>query len=91
MCWSSATAAYLLGERGLAAGTVRYYERVARLFLAQISTPGGELDLARLSAGEVGGFVLEQCAARSVGSAKNVVMALRSLLRFLHLDGVTGG
>jgi site-specific recombinase XerD len=35
--------------------------------------------------------VLEQCAARSVGSAKNVVMALRSLLRFLHVDGVTVG
>ena len=26
--------AYLLGERRLAAGKVRYYERVARLFLA---------------------------------------------------------
>jgi site-specific recombinase XerD len=83
--------AYLLDERGLAAGTVRYYERVARLFLLQVSAPGGELDLGRLTTGEVGGFVLEQCAARSVGSAKNVVMALRSLLRFLHLDGVTAG
>ena len=26
---------YLLDERGLAAGTVRYYERVARLFLGR--------------------------------------------------------
>ena len=83
--------AYLLGERGLAAGTVRYYERIARLFLAQTPAPGGDLDLGRLTAGDVGRFVLEQCAARSVGSAKNVVMALRSLLRFLHLDGVTAG
>jgi integrase/recombinase XerD len=82
---------YLLGERGLAAGTVRYCERIARLFLVQISAPAGELDLGRLRAGEVGRFVLEQCAARSVGSAKNVVMALRSLLRFLHVDGVTAG
>jgi integrase/recombinase XerD len=81
--------AYLLGERGLAAGTVRYYERVARMFLVQISAPAGELDPGRLTAGEVGRFVVEECAARSVGSAKNVVMALRSLLRFLHLDGVT--
>ncbi len=80
---------YLLGERGLAGGTVLYYERVARLFLEQLAAAGGELDLGRLSAGEVGRFVLEQCAARSVGSAKNVVMALRSLLRFLHVDGVT--
>lgn len=80
---------YLLGERGLAGGTVRYYERVARLFLAQVSMPDGGLDLRRLAAAEVGRFVLEECAARRVGSAKNVVMALRSLLRFMHLDGVT--
>ena len=45
---------YLLGERGLAAGTVRYYERIARLFLVQMSAPAGELDLGRLRAGEVG-------------------------------------
>jgi integrase/recombinase XerD len=81
---------YLLGERGLAAGTVRYYERVARSFLSEVSAPGGGLDLARLTAGEVGRFVLKECSARNVGSAKNVVMALRSLLRFLHVDGVTG-
>jgi integrase/recombinase XerD len=56
--------AYLFDERGLAAGTVRYYERVAWLFLAQISTPGGELDLGRLRTREVSRFVLEQCAAR---------------------------
>ena len=79
---------YLLGERGLAVGTVQYYERVARLFLAKVAMPDGELDLGRLGASDVSRFVLEECGARSVGSAKNVVMALRSLLRFLHLDGV---
>ena len=77
--------AYLLGERGLAAGTVRYYERFARLFLAAISAAGGEVDPARLTAGDVGRFVREQ----GVGSTKNMVMALRSLLRFWHLEGVT--
>lgn len=81
--------AYLLGERGLATGTVRYYERVAKLFLADFLTPDSGLDLARMSASEVGSFVLERSAERSVGSTKNVVMALRSLLRFLHLDRVT--
>ncbi len=80
---------YLLGERGLAAGTVRYYERFARLFLAAFSAAGGEVDPARLTAGDVGRFVREQGASRSVGSTKNMVMALRSLLRFWHLDGVT--
>jgi integrase/recombinase XerD len=83
--------AYLLGERGLAAGTVSYYERFARLFLAAISAVGGEVDPARLTAGDVGRFVREQGASRSVGSTKNMVMALRSLLRFLHLDGITAG
>jgi integrase/recombinase XerD len=82
---------FLLEERGLAAGTVRYYEQVAMLFLAGVAAPDGALDLGRLAAGDVGRFVLEQCAARSVGSAKNVVMALRSLLRFLHLEGITVG
>ena len=81
--------AYLLGERGLAAGTVRYYERFARLFLAAVSAAEGEVDPARLTAGDVGRFVREQGASRSVGSTKNMVMALRSLLRFWHLDGVT--
>jgi integrase/recombinase XerD len=81
--------AYLVGERGLAAGTVRYYERFARLFLESISAAGGEVDPARLTAGDVGRFVREQAAGRSVGSTKNMVMALRSLFRFWHLEGVT--
>lgn len=81
---------YLLGERGLAVGTLRYYERVARLFLSAVSREG-ELDTGRLTAAEVGGFVLGACRGRSVGSSKNVVAALRSLLRFLHLEGLTAG
>lgn len=82
---------YLLGERGLAATTVRYYERVAQQFLGVVPTPERELDLARLTAGEVSRFVLEECVRCSPGSASNVVVALRSLLRFLHVEGLTGG
>lgn len=82
--------AYLLGERGLAAGTVRYYLRFARLFLEANSAAAGEVDPARLTPGDVGRFVREQAAARNVGSTKNMVMALRSLFRFWHLEGVTG-
>jgi integrase/recombinase XerD len=81
--------AYLLGERGLAAGTVRYYLRFARLFLEANSAAAGEVDPARLTAGDVGRFVREQAAARKVGSTKNMVMALRSLFRFWHVEGVT--
>ena len=81
--------AYLLGERGLAAGPVRYYLRFARLFLEANSAAAGEVDPARLTAGDVGRFVREQAAGRNVGSTKNMVMALRSLFRFWHLEGVT--
>lgn len=64
--------AYLGQERGLAAATVTSYLHVAGLFFAARSRDGG-LDLGRLSAGEVTGFVLTECAARKVGSAKYVV------------------
>lgn len=79
---------YLVGERSLAAGTVRYYERVARLFLCTVSNRD-ELDVAAITTGDVSRFVLTECRGRSVGSAKNVAMALRSLLRYLYVEGLT--
>lgn len=82
---------YLLAERGLAVTTVRYYERVARRFLGEVPVMRGELDLAGVTAGEVGRFVLAECGRCSSGSASNVVVALRSLLRFVHVEGLTGG
>jgi integrase/recombinase XerD len=80
--------AYLAGERGLAAGTVRYYERVARRFLS-LTSSGERLDVGGLTTGDVSRFVLDECRFRSVGSAKTVVMALRSLLGYLYLEGLT--
>ena len=71
---------YLVGERGLATTTLRYYEPVARSFLEECA-PEGELDLAGLNTAVVGRFVLAECSRCSVGSAGNVVVALRSLLR----------
>jgi integrase/recombinase XerD len=82
---------YLTVERGLAATTVRRYERVARQFLGAVAAPAGVLDLAGLTAGQVGRFVLAEGGRCSPGSAGNVVVALRSLLRFLHLAGLTDG
>jgi site-specific recombinase XerD len=79
---------YLVGERGLAPLSVRGYVRVAELFLRTVSTDEC-LDLQRLKAAEVSGFVLEECRRRSVGSAKHLVASLRSLLRFLHVEGLT--
>lgn len=78
---------YLVTERGLVAGTVRYYLPEARLFVSGwVGADGSRLD--RLSAAEVTAFVVDQCARRSVGSAKILVTVLRSLLRFLLLDGL---
>lgn len=83
---------YLVRERGLTAGsgTVRDYRRVARQFLSGHIDPDGGLE--RLTAGEVTGFVLAQCR-RLTGarSRKLVVTALRQLLRFFYLEGLTAG
>jgi integrase/recombinase XerD len=81
---------YLLGERGLAPSTVRYYARIATVFLGEACVGDGELDLAGVSAGAVGRFLLERSSARSTGTVKNTVVALRSLLVFLHVEGLTG-
>jgi integrase/recombinase XerD len=78
---------YLLVERGMAAGSVRLYERVARLFLEERSQPLGD-DLARLSGAEINVFVLREARRRSRSSAETVVSALRALLRFLHVQGL---
>src|SRR5258708_36996966 len=79
---------YLARERGLAARTITGYLAVARLFLARGDRPDC-LDLQRLTAGQVTAFVLDECGRRNVGSAKVLVTALRSLLRFLSLEGHT--
>jgi integrase/recombinase XerD len=78
--------AYLVQERGLAAGTVASYLHVARLFFAARAV-GGQLHLDRLSAAQVTEFVLAECAPRKVGSAKYIVCGLRSLLRYLYVAG----
>lgn len=60
--------AYLVEERGLAAGTIAGYLHVARLFFSARAADS-ELRLERLTAGEVTEFVLAECSTRSVGSA----------------------
>lgn len=78
---------YLLEERGMAAGSVRLYERIARLFLEERSELLAD-DLARLSGAEVNVFVSREARRRSYWSARTVVAALRALLRFLHVRGL---
>jgi integrase/recombinase XerD len=79
--------ACLAGERGLAPSTVSHYMAEARLFLGRV--PGADLGgLADLAAAQVSGFVAAECRGRGTGSAKMLVTALRSLLRFLFADGL---
>lgn len=79
---------YLVHERGLATATVRAYVGVARSFLSQLSRE--EPDLGALSAGDVRAYVVRECGRRHVGAAKVLVTGLRSLMRFLSMEGRTG-
>ncbi len=82
---------FLINERGLALGTVCYYRTAAKRFLLTCSSGRGvdSVDLDSVTADEVRSFVVGEVGRRSVGSVKNVVTALRALLRFLHLRGHT--
>lgn len=79
---------YLVGERGLGAGTIANYLHTARLFLESVGF--AELDdLGHLEASSVLTFVLAQANRRSIASTKCLVTGLRSLLRFFHITGIT--
>jgi integrase/recombinase XerD len=80
---------YLVRERGLAGSTVYQYERIARLFLEEREHAGG-LQLERLSAADVSGFLARECPKRSVSGARHLVAGLRPLLRYLHVTGLIG-
>jgi integrase/recombinase XerD len=76
---------YLAAERGLAGATIRSYLGVAHRFLAG----GAKRDrLSELTAADVTAFVLAECGPGRP-SAKRTVTALGSLLRYLHLAGLT--
>lgn len=77
---------YLDEERGLATTTARAYLSWARLFLSVLEDDDGDLDCSQVTAAEVRTFVVEECRRRNVGSAQALVVALRSLLRFLFLE-----
>jgi integrase/recombinase XerD len=79
---------YLRRERGLVASTVKLNVRLVRPFLETVAGPDGGLDLQHLTADAVTGFVVAQSRVQP-GSVKRMVTALRSLLGFLHVEGMT--
>src|ERR1039458_9566009 len=79
---------YLSVERGLCGHTVLdAYGPAARLFMAGRERLDG-LGLEGLSAADVTSFLARECPKRSVSGARDLVCALRSLLRYLHLAGL---
>lgn len=80
---------YLTVERALAAVTARAYLDMVRPFVqGRFSADCRALNLERLTAADIISFVVSRCPRQSRGAAKLTVTALRSFLRFLHLDGV---
>ncbi len=79
---------HLTEVRGLAAATVSLRQRVADRFLSGRSVMGDEVGVAGLCGGDVTAFLLRECSVLSVGAAKNRVTELRSLLRYLFLEGL---
>jgi integrase/recombinase XerD len=79
---------YLVCERGLAERSCVRYERDARPFLAELVDRYGS-GLGELDAADVNGFLTRECPRRSAVGTRNLVVALRSLLRYLHVAGVT--
>ena len=79
---------YLLVERRLCEHAVfDEYVPPARAFLEGFATVDG-LSLEQLSAADVTAFLVRECPRRGASRARNLVCALRSLLRYLHVVGV---
>lgn len=79
---------YLLQERAFQADSVRVYVDVARLFLSWL-VADDDLDLEEMNATEVTRFVLAESQRLRVASARAMTTRLRSLLRFLYVQGLT--
>ncbi len=80
---------WMVTERGLAPTTVLRYENTARRFLQEQAFRGEVFEPATLSGTDINAFLLRECARVTAGSAKGRVAELRSVLRFLYLQGIT--
>ena len=80
---------YLVSERGIGVATAESYACFVRPFAEARLAPGGP-GLKGLTAADVTAFVVASCPGMAKGSAKMTVTSLRSLLGWLHVDGVLG-
>jgi integrase/recombinase XerD len=80
---------YLIHERGLRETTARGYVDAVRPFVCSRLVPKGRtLTWDSLTAADVTAFVVAWTPKQSRGTASLTVTALRSLLRFLHVEGL---
>lgn len=80
---------HLVDDRGLARSTIAGHLGLARQFLSERqSVTGEETGVPGLSGGVVNRFLLRETERLSVGAAKKRVTELRSLLRFLLVQGL---
>lgn len=77
---------FLREERGLVEGTIRFYLHIAGLLVGE-RRRGDSVDWS-LRASDVTSFATRTCNGRSLSSIRQVISALRSVLRFLALEGV---
>jgi integrase/recombinase XerD len=78
---------YLHHERGLVDGTVARYVYIAGCFLRFCSSEE-HLDFRAVSATAASRFLITECSRHTAPWVKAVAVALRSLLRFLYLEGL---
>lgn len=81
---------YLLGERGVTPAVARGYLDLVRPF-AERHAADGSAGLRALTAGDVTAFLTAGSRRLAPKTAQRLATALRSLLRFWHLQGLTGG
>ena len=79
-------ARWLAAERGLAEATIRRNVELVRPLVAGWER-AGRVALEHLRAADVTAFVVAHCQNARGGTAPRMVTALRSLLRFLHVEG----
>jgi integrase len=78
---------FLARQRGLVAGTVAAYVRVARAFVLERSGQR-DVDLVGPAAAEVTDFATRACSSLGLSATRGTISALRCLLRYLAFEGL---
>ncbi|MEJ7744377.1 MAG: hypothetical protein WKF73_18655 [Nocardioidaceae bacterium] len=81
---------YLLVERGLQVKVARGYVDLVRPFIAARVRADG-VELGALTAGEVTAFLVAASRGLAPKRTQRLATALRSLLRFWHVEGLIAG